>query len=378
MKGCPQPDVPNRARRAGHTEPGAPTKAREPRRVVRRARKRGRRRRAHPDPGRRARSRPAPRPGLPAGRHSQHADPTPHRIRGAHHGHAHHLALHAERPAGGREPHGRRDGLGNGGDHVGVGHPGADRRLRRRPAGQGRDRRRGDGPRPHHVRARDPAHGRRAGGRHRRHRRRPGAHRQRLDHGRHRRGGGRGPGRQARQPGGLLAVRRGRRARTPGRRPRPVAGDHRQGRRGGRHRLLLRARLPPGAALHRPAAQGDRRADGVQLPRAAGQPARPAAQAIGVFDARMLPVMAGVFAERGVSALVFRGDDGLDELSTAAPSTVFVVRDGTATQTTIDPADLGIPVPSRATCAAATSSSTRRRCATCCAARRGRCATRCC
>ncbi|MEV7802639.1 anthranilate phosphoribosyltransferase [Microbispora sp. NPDC088329] len=72
-------------------------------------------------------------------------------------------------------------------------------------------------------------------------------------------------------------------------------------------------------------------------------PARPAAQAIGVFDARMLPVMAGVFAERGVSALVFRGDDGLDELSTAAPSTVFVVRDGTATQTTIDPANLGIP-----------------------------------
>ncbi len=54
-------------------------------------------------------------------------------------------------------------------------------------------------------------------------------------------------------------------------------------------------------------------------------PARPSAQAIGVFDQRMLPVMAGVFAERGVSALVFRGDDGLDELSTAAPSTVCVV-----------------------------------------------------
>lgn len=72
-------------------------------------------------------------------------------------------------------------------------------------------------------------------------------------------------------------------------------------------------------------------------------PARPAAQAIGVYDARMLPVVAGVFAERGVSALVFRGEDGLDELSTAAPSTVFVVRDGTATQSRFDPADLGIP-----------------------------------
>ncbi|TMR13254.1 anthranilate phosphoribosyltransferase [Nonomuraea turkmeniaca] len=72
-------------------------------------------------------------------------------------------------------------------------------------------------------------------------------------------------------------------------------------------------------------------------------PARPSAQAIGVFDARMLPVLAGVFAERGVSALVFRGDDGLDELTIAGTSTVWVVKDGTATQTTFDPAALGIP-----------------------------------
>jgi anthranilate phosphoribosyltransferase len=72
-------------------------------------------------------------------------------------------------------------------------------------------------------------------------------------------------------------------------------------------------------------------------------PARPTSQAIGVFDARMLPVVAGVFAERGVSAVVFRGDDGLDELTTATTSTVFVVRDGTAVQTTFDPATLGIP-----------------------------------
>ncbi len=72
-------------------------------------------------------------------------------------------------------------------------------------------------------------------------------------------------------------------------------------------------------------------------------PARPAAQAIGVFDAGMLPVLAGVFAERGVSALVFRGDDGLDELTIATTSTVWVVKDGTATRTTFDPAVLGIP-----------------------------------
>ncbi|MDP9861706.1 MULTISPECIES: anthranilate phosphoribosyltransferase [Streptosporangium] len=72
-------------------------------------------------------------------------------------------------------------------------------------------------------------------------------------------------------------------------------------------------------------------------------PARPEAQAIGIFDPGMLPVVAGVFAERGVSALVFRGDDGLDELTTATTSTVWVVREGAATQTVFDPAALGIP-----------------------------------
>ncbi|MEU7987865.1 anthranilate phosphoribosyltransferase [Streptosporangium canum] len=72
-------------------------------------------------------------------------------------------------------------------------------------------------------------------------------------------------------------------------------------------------------------------------------PARPQAQAIGIFDPGMLPVVAGVFAERGVSALVFRGDDGLDELTTATTSTVWVVREGNATRTVFDPAVLDIP-----------------------------------
>jgi anthranilate phosphoribosyltransferase len=72
-------------------------------------------------------------------------------------------------------------------------------------------------------------------------------------------------------------------------------------------------------------------------------PARPAAQAVGVFHPRMAGIMAGVFAERGCSSLVFRGDDGLDELTTTATSVIWVVRDGTATETTFDPADIGIP-----------------------------------
>ena len=72
-------------------------------------------------------------------------------------------------------------------------------------------------------------------------------------------------------------------------------------------------------------------------------PAKPDAQAIGCADARMAPVMAGVFARRGVDAWVFRGDDGLDELTTTTTSHVWVVHDGQVTEAVIDPADLDIP-----------------------------------
>lgn len=71
-------------------------------------------------------------------------------------------------------------------------------------------------------------------------------------------------------------------------------------------------------------------------------PAQPTASAIGVFDERMCEVIAGVFARRGSSALVFRGDDGLDELTTTTTSTVWVVREGEARRESLDPADLGI------------------------------------
>jgi len=71
-------------------------------------------------------------------------------------------------------------------------------------------------------------------------------------------------------------------------------------------------------------------------------PARPAAQAVGVSDTRLAPVMAGVLAARGADALVFRGDDGLDELTTTGPSTVWVVSGGSVRQESFDPASLGI------------------------------------
>jgi len=71
-------------------------------------------------------------------------------------------------------------------------------------------------------------------------------------------------------------------------------------------------------------------------------PARPGAQAVGVADPRMGPVLAGVLAGRGCSALVFHGDDGLDELTTAAASTVWVAHDGAVSQARLDPASLGV------------------------------------
>ena len=71
-------------------------------------------------------------------------------------------------------------------------------------------------------------------------------------------------------------------------------------------------------------------------------PVRPAAQAIGCADRRMAPVMAEVFARRGVDAWVFRGDDGLDELTTTTTSAVWAVSGGEVTTAVVDPADHGI------------------------------------
>jgi anthranilate phosphoribosyltransferase len=72
-------------------------------------------------------------------------------------------------------------------------------------------------------------------------------------------------------------------------------------------------------------------------------PARPQAQAIGCADRRMAPVMAGVFARRGVDAWVFRGDDGLDELTTTTTSSLWAVSGSEVVEHTLDPRELGIP-----------------------------------
>ncbi|WP_433228739.1 anthranilate phosphoribosyltransferase [Micromonospora sp. CA-248260] len=72
-------------------------------------------------------------------------------------------------------------------------------------------------------------------------------------------------------------------------------------------------------------------------------PARPHAGAVGCFDARMAPVMAEVFAGRGDSVIVMRGEDGLDEFTTAAPTRVWVAQQGAVREAVLDAADLGVP-----------------------------------
>ncbi|WP_408664590.1 anthranilate phosphoribosyltransferase [Jatrophihabitans sp.] len=71
-------------------------------------------------------------------------------------------------------------------------------------------------------------------------------------------------------------------------------------------------------------------------------PARPVAAAIGAYDGQMAPVMAQVLADRGDRGMVFRGDDGLDELTTTTTSQVWLVHDGAVRQDELDPASVGI------------------------------------
>jgi len=71
-------------------------------------------------------------------------------------------------------------------------------------------------------------------------------------------------------------------------------------------------------------------------------PAQPRSGAIGVADQRMAPLMAGVLAGRGASALVFRGEDGLDEIAPTGPTRIWEVRDGAVQESVVDWADLGV------------------------------------
>ncbi|CAB4859876.1 MAG: anthranilate phosphoribosyltransferase [Actinobacteria bacterium] len=68
-------------------------------------------------------------------------------------------------------------------------------------------------------------------------------------------------------------------------------------------------------------------------------------QVVGVSDPSTVDVVAGALAELGaVRALVLSSHDGLDEISTSAPTGVVEVREGKITHWTLDPQDYGIAV----------------------------------
>lgn len=73
-------------------------------------------------------------------------------------------------------------------------------------------------------------------------------------------------------------------------------------------------------------------------------PSRPDANLIGVAGAAAMPLITGVLQTRGATALVVRGDDGMDELSTTGHSRIREVSSGAVDEHDVHPADVGLPV----------------------------------
>jgi len=72
-------------------------------------------------------------------------------------------------------------------------------------------------------------------------------------------------------------------------------------------------------------------------------PARPEASAVGVASLERVPLIVGVFQTRGATALVYRGDDGIDKLTTTGHSHIWEISRGSVTEHDLNPLDLGIP-----------------------------------
>ena len=71
-------------------------------------------------------------------------------------------------------------------------------------------------------------------------------------------------------------------------------------------------------------------------------PAKPKAAAVGVANERMHLVMAQVLADKGCDGFVFRGDDGLDEITLATTTTILVIGKDVITSNRIDAKDFGL------------------------------------
>jgi anthranilate phosphoribosyltransferase len=71
-------------------------------------------------------------------------------------------------------------------------------------------------------------------------------------------------------------------------------------------------------------------------------PAQPVATSLGVANPQIAPLMAAELAARGRNALVFRGSDGLDELTTTANSDIWLVQGGEVRNFELNPVKLGL------------------------------------
>lgn len=71
-------------------------------------------------------------------------------------------------------------------------------------------------------------------------------------------------------------------------------------------------------------------------------PARAEANAVGVANPDVVPLISGVFRTRGATALVFRGEDGLDELTTTGYSRIWEISNGDEHAFDVHPRDLGM------------------------------------
>ena len=89
-------------------------------------------------------------------------------------------------------------------------------------------------------------------------------------------------------------------------------------------------------------------------------PVRPCAKFVGCASEAMAPKLAAVLAGQGSSAIVARGEDGLDEISTTAPTRVWLVSGGRVQASKLEPSIWAFLGLDRRTFAAVTPSTTRR------------------
>jgi len=71
-------------------------------------------------------------------------------------------------------------------------------------------------------------------------------------------------------------------------------------------------------------------------------PAQPPAQVVGVADRALAPIVADALSRRGTFALVVRGEDGLDEMTTMAATRIWDCRGSGVKELVVGPEELGL------------------------------------